>query len=87
MIMMLMINTANFHTKNCQTKSLRVRIPKSLRQEISRCAKKAHLLYARLRLTQTPNLEILSLKIVRITDVDISVIIDTYYINDYCYDI
>ena len=52
-----------FHTKNCQTKNLCVKIPKSLRQEIRRCTKKAHLLHLRIRLTQTPNLEILRLKI------------------------
>ena len=57
--------TAIFHTKNCQTKNLRVKFMKSPRQEISRCAKKVHLLHVRICLTQTPNLEILSLRIDR----------------------
>ena len=40
---------------------------KSLRYEIKRCTKKDHPLHLRIRLTQTPNLEILSLKIDRST--------------------
>ena len=58
-------DTAIFHTNHFQTKNLWVKIPKSLRKEIRRCTKKAHLLCLRIRLTQTPNLEILSLKIDR----------------------
>ena len=57
--------TVIFHTKNCRTRNLWVRIPKSLRQEIRRCTKKIHLLRLRICLTQASNLEILSLKIGR----------------------
>ena len=58
-------DTAICHTKNCQTKNIRVKITRSPRQEIRRCATKTHLLDVRIRLTQTPNLEILSLNIDR----------------------
>ena len=58
------LGTAIFHTKNCRTKNLWIKIMKSL-QEIRRRAKKIHLLRLRICLTQTPNLEILSLKIGR----------------------
>ena len=57
-------STVNFHTKNCRTKNRWVNIPKLLRWEIRRCAKKIHL-RLRICLTQTPNLEIISLKIGR----------------------
>ena len=61
--------TAIFHTKNYQTKNLWVKIPKSLRSEVRRRAKKIHLLCLRIRLTQAPNLEILSLTIGRTLDI------------------
>ena len=50
-------HAAIFYTKNCQTKNLWVNI------EIRRCTKKIHLLRLIICLTQTPNLEIISLKI------------------------
>ena len=47
-------HTANLHTKNSQTKNRWVKIPESLRNEIRRCTKKAHLLWLRICLTQIP---------------------------------